>query len=194
MDCYDHPYRRFAGCRARFMRRALERGFTRGFAGPPRQWSRGLGNRPFEQGDLRWLVLDLISEQARHGYDIIKVIGEKMEGEYSPSPGVIYPTLTFLEESGMIRGEMQGSKKLFAITDEGRTELGAHQGEVEAAKSRLDEARRRMGGAPPPELIRAMGNLWTAMRIRLSKGKLSPEQIKALAAVIDKAATAVQDS
>src|ERR1700678_2981821 len=77
----------------------------------------GRGERPFEQGDLRWLVLDMIATQPRHGYEIIKEIEDMMRGRYAPSPGIVYPTLTFLEETGLIASEAQATKKLYTITD-----------------------------------------------------------------------------
>ena len=74
--------------------------------------------RVFDQGDLRFVILKLISEAPRHGYEIIKEIEEKVGGAYSPSPGVIYPTLTLLEEMGQASvATGDGGKKLYSITD-----------------------------------------------------------------------------
>src|ERR1700732_1503636 len=79
--------------------------------------------RMLAQGDLRLLALALIADQPRHGYEIIKVFEEKTAGWYSPSPGIVYPTLTYLEEAGYVTAETEGSKKRYAITDEGRAHL-----------------------------------------------------------------------
>ena len=89
------------------------------------------------QGDLRLVALALIAEAARHGYEIIKLIEEKTGGWYAPSPGVIYPTLTFLEESGFVAVEAEGNKKLYAITDAGRTHLADNRTLVDAVMARL---------------------------------------------------------
>ena len=126
--------------------------------------------RPLEQGDLRYLVMALIAEQPRHGYEIIKAIEDALDGHYSPSPGVIYPLLTLLEETGLVSAEAQGAKKLYTVTDAGRAWLEAEAEQVRAAQARLEEARSRFGGAPRPEIRRAMGNLAAALQVRLGRG------------------------
>ena len=99
--------------------------------------------RMFAQGDLKLVVLTLVAEQPRHGYEIIKVIEEKTSGIYSPSPGVVYPTLTFLEESGYLTAESEGSKKLYRITPEGEAYLKPNRDVVEAIMDRLEALGRR---------------------------------------------------
>ncbi len=99
--------------------------------------------RMFAQGDLKLLVLALVAEQPRHGYDIIKVIEEKTSGTYSPSPGIVYPTLTFLEESGYLTAESEGSKKLYKITDEGESYLKSNRDLVDVILDRLTAFGRR---------------------------------------------------
>src|SRR5262245_56168580 len=79
--------------------------------------------RMLAQGDLRLIALALIAEQPRHGYEIIKLLEEKTAGWYSPSPGIVYPTLTFLEEAGYVTAQTQGAKKLYTITAEGQAHL-----------------------------------------------------------------------
>lgn len=99
--------------------------------------------RMFAQGDLKLLVLALVAEQPRHGYDIIKVIEEKTSGTYSPSPGIVYPTLTFLEESGYLTTESEGSKKLYKITGEGESYLKSNRDLVDVILDRLTAFGRR---------------------------------------------------
>jgi DNA-binding PadR family transcriptional regulator len=168
-------------------------GFGWGFGGP-RGRGQGQPGRPLEQGDLRWLTLDLIASQPRHGYEIIKAIADAMNGHYIPSPGVIYPTLTLLEETGLIVGESQGPKKLYRLTDEGRAEVEAHAAEVRAARSRIEEANARFGGSPAPELLRAMNNLRAALQVRLAKGPLSTEALGIVTAALDRAAGEIERS
>src|ERR1700674_3176695 len=79
--------------------------------------------RMLAQGDLRLIALALIAEQPRHGYEIIKVLEEKTEGWYAPSPGIVYPTLTYLEEAGYVTAQADGAKRLYTITTEGRAHL-----------------------------------------------------------------------
>ena len=91
--------------------------------------------RMLASGDLRLVALYLIEEQPRHGYDLIKAIEEKTAGFYSPSPGIVYPALTYLEEAGYVTSEAEGNKKLYTITDEGRAHLNENR---EAVASTLD--------------------------------------------------------
>jgi DNA-binding PadR family transcriptional regulator len=154
----------------------------------------GRGERFLEQGDLKWLILDMLATQARHGYEVIKAIEDLFNDQYSPSPGVVYPTLTFLEETGSVASEQQGSKKLYSLTDEGRASLEANAPSVKAMKDRIDAVRVRFGGPPAPELLRAMGNLRGALQIRWSKGDMSPETLATITAAIDRAAGEIERS
>lgn len=128
-----------------------------------RRWRRGLGGgfggrhgmgggdmmragRMLATGDLRLIALALIAEQPRHGYEIIKVLEDKTAGWYAPSPGIVYPTLTFLEEAGYVTAQTEGAKKLYAITDEGKAHLAENQDFVDAVLERMsavgEKARR----------------------------------------------------
>lgn len=195
----DHPHaggEMFAGGRGwpphgRFPHEHM---FGRGFGGPRGPGRPGRPGRPLGQGDLRWLVLDLIAAQPRHGYEIIKAIEEALNGHYTPSPGVIYPTLTLLEETGLISGEAHGAKKLYSLTEEGRAEVEAHAADIQAVRERIADARARFGAVPPPELFRAMDNLRAALQVRLAKGELSPEAVQAMTAAIDRAAAEIERS
>jgi DNA-binding PadR family transcriptional regulator len=152
----------------------------------------GLG-RFFAHGDLRLVILHLIAEKPRHGYEIIKAIEERVAGAYSPSPGVVYPTLTMLEELGHVTVSAgEGAKKLHEITAEGRAYLDANRPAVDALLARMNEAGRAHGGGPAPQILRAMENLKLALRLRLSRGPLSEEQANAVAAALDAAATSVE--
>jgi DNA-binding PadR family transcriptional regulator len=89
------------------------------------------------QGDLRLVALALIAEAPRHGYEIIKLLEEKTADWYSPSPGIVYPTLTYLEEAGYVTASTEGSKKLYTITDEGRAYLESNRDLVDVVLDRL---------------------------------------------------------
>jgi DNA-binding PadR family transcriptional regulator len=152
----------------------------------------GLG-RFFAHGDLRLVILHLIAEKPRHGYEMIKAIEAQVADAYSPSPGVIYPTLTLLEELGHVTVKPgEGAKKLHEITAEGRAFLDANRAAVETLLARMAEASRARGGGPAPQILRAMENLKLALRLRMSRGPLSEEQITAVAAALDAAATSVE--
>ncbi len=152
----------------------------------------GLG-RFFAHGDLRLVILQLIAEKPRHGYEIIKAIEEQVGGAYSPSPGVIYPTLTLLEELGHVTVSTgDGAKKLHAITPEGQAYLDAYRPALDALRARMAEASRVYGGGPPAPILRAMENLKLALRMRLGRGPLEEAQVNAVAAALDAAATSVE--
>jgi DNA-binding PadR family transcriptional regulator len=92
---------------------------------------RGRGGRMFEQGDLKLVILRLLEEKPRHGYEIIKELEGRSGGAYSPSPGTVYPTLTMLEDMGYAKAvPEEGGKKIYEITDEGRKNLAEHSGAV----------------------------------------------------------------
>ncbi|HEY0330615.1 MAG TPA: PadR family transcriptional regulator [Rhodopseudomonas sp.] len=162
----------------------MDEGLGRGCGGigcRGRRGGRGAGGemirvgRVLGQGDLKLIALALIAEQPRHGYDIIKVIEEKTAGWYAPSPGVVYPTLTFLEELGQLAAQPEGAKKLYVITAEGAGYLAAHRATAEALFGRLASVGERAAlrhqrseaagrdqaepGALPPLLRAALDNL-----------------------------------
>lgn len=162
--------------------------------GPGGPGGRGNLGRFFAHGDLRLVILNLIAEKPRHGYEIIKAIEEAVGGAYSPSPGTIYPTLTLLEELGYVTvtPSPEGAKKLHEITDQGRAFLEANRPTLNLLLAKMAEATRTHGGGPAPQILRAMENLKLSLRLRLDRGPLSPEQLDAVAAAIDAAATAVE--
>jgi DNA-binding PadR family transcriptional regulator len=169
---------------------------ARHFGGHHRRGGRGgRPGRVFEHGDLRYVLLHLIAERPRHGYELIKAIEEQLGGMYSPSPGVIYPTLTLLEELGYVTAETAaGTRKLYSITSEGTAFLDANRALVEAILARMAEASRAFGGGPAPEIRRAMQNLEFALAIRIARGPLDPDQVRAVAATLDRAAAEVEQS
>jgi len=93
--------------------------------------------RMLAQGDLRLVALALIAQAPRHGYEIIKLVEEKTGDWYSPSPGIVYPTLTYLEEAGYVTSSSEGAKKLYTITDEGRGYLDTNRDLADVVLDRL---------------------------------------------------------
>jgi DNA-binding PadR family transcriptional regulator len=170
-----HPDRRFA-------RDPLESGERHG---PHRHGGR---RRLFDYGDLRFILLRMIVDKPAHGYDLIKALEERMGGGYSPSPGVIYPTLTLLEEQGLADVTADSGKKLYRATAEGVAYLQANQTAVDAIQARIDAVARERNILPPPQLVRALENLKTALRLRLAGGPVAAERVAAIAAAIDAAA------
>ena len=155
----------------------------------------GRPGRVFDHGDLRYVLLHLIAERPRHGYELIKAIEEQFGGAYSPSPGVIYPTLTLLEELGYVRPEAaEGTRKLYSITAEGTAFLSANRPLVDAILGRMAEASRAYGGGPAPEIRRAMHNLRLALWIRLRRGPLDTTQVRAIVDALDRVAGEIERS
>ncbi len=100
--------------------------------------------RMLAQGDLRLVALALIAEAPRHGYEIIKLVEEKTADWYSPSPGIVYPTLTYLEEAGHVTASTEGSKKLYTITGEGRAYLETNRDLADVVLDRLSALGERI--------------------------------------------------
>ena len=127
----------------------------------------GRGRRFFDHGDLRLVVLKLIADKPRHGYELIKALEEISGGAYSPSPGVIYPTLTLLEDIGHTAvSDAGGGRKLFTITPEGESHLAANAEAVAAIFARMDHTAAR-SNAFHPAILRASQNLRTALKLKI---------------------------
>ncbi|WP_426702658.1 PadR family transcriptional regulator [Rhodanobacter sp. Col0626] len=122
----------------------------------------------FGHGDLKLLLLALIEQQPRHGYELIRIIEDMFHGHYSPSPGAIYPTLTMLEELGYAESENeQGNRKLYTITEAGRAFLDENRAEVEAVTSRTEHSARMAAKMSAPMAVRkAMHALKHALLMR----------------------------
>lgn len=198
------------------------RGFG-GFGGPRGgfggDWG-GFGDsfrigRMLASGDLRLIALYFIEQQPRHGYDLIKAIEEKTGGIYVPSPGVVYPALTFLEEAGYVTSTAEGNKRLYTITDEGKAHLSdnreavegmlAHFGRIgeqfQRARSQWEEAGRHFREAPPrpdrdmedvePEVNEARKELKQAIK-EAAKDR-DPANQQRLASILRRAAAEIRD-
>ena len=159
-------------------------------------WGGGRGRRArrvFEGGELRLVLLKLISEQPRHGYDLIRAIEELTGGQYAPSPGVVYPTLTMLQEMGLVEETAgEGARKPFQITDAGSAHLEENADETDELIRRLkalSPSHYPEGGSP---IWRAMRNLGVAIRHRVGRGEISEDTIHEAAALIDELAQKIE--
>jgi DNA-binding PadR family transcriptional regulator len=104
----------------------------------------GMRTRVLASGDLQLLILLLLSEKPRHGYEIIKALEEHSSGVYTPSPGMVYPALTYLEEMGYATASAEGTKKLFSITEEGTAYLAQHRATATDIWNRLAMYGRKL--------------------------------------------------
>jgi DNA-binding PadR family transcriptional regulator len=160
-------------------------------------WGRGRrgrrARRMFESGELRLVLLKLIVDEPRHGYDLIRAIEELTGGEYAPSPGVVYPTLTLLQDMGLIEeAPGEGARKPFQATDEGRKYLGEHGEEVHALLERLGDLKPRENNMAGPPIGRAVKNLMTALVHRVGQERFDDELLHEIAAILDEAAQKIE--
>ena len=177
------------------VRRGRHRGWRPGFKRRGRHGHHDDGEdirsgRMLAQGDLRLIMLALIAEQPRHGYEIIKLIEEKTEGWYSPSPGIVYPTLTYLEDVGYVTAKADDTKRLYTITADGRAYLKENRDLADIVLERLAAAGARLGrrrseqdeenrGGPklPPLVRAALDNLRSAAAERVSRNPDSEAKV-----------------
>jgi len=163
---------------------------------PGRHQRGGRGRRLFDYGDLRLLILAMIVERPAHGYELIKAIEERLGGSYSPSPGVIYPTLAWLDDMGYASITLEdGGRKLYRPTAEGQLFVDANRKQIDEILARAVHAGER--GPPrdaPDEVVRGMENIKMALRMKLRRGAVSKETISAVAAALDEAARKIEQS
>jgi DNA-binding PadR family transcriptional regulator len=174
------------------------RGFDRGF----RDFRRGGGFDPrmggrerfFDSGDIRFVVLKLLAEQPSYGYQLIKTMEERLAGAYTPSAGVIYPTLTMLEEEGLASvTTSDANRKVYSVTPQGLEYLAANKHRVDELFERLEETGRGIRDGRSPELMKAMHNLRGAVLARVFRGNATPEQIKKITEAVNAAAKAIDE-
>lgn len=142
---------------------------------------RGTGSRVFDAGSLRLLVLGLIGEEPRHGYDIIKHIRARFHGAYAPSPGSIYPILKLLENTGLIGADASKGKRRYSIQPAGKAYLALRKQELDAINHRLDEAAAPIGDQSLGEAARDLGD---SLYVKLRKGELGPARAEKLRAIL----------
>ncbi|GIW75487.1 MAG: PadR family transcriptional regulator [Phycisphaerae bacterium] len=153
-------------------------------------WSRtGIG-RVLQSRDLRLLVLHFISDSPKHGYQIIRRIEELTGGAYSPSPGMVYPTLTLLEEMGHATTKTDGVRKLYEITETGRDELQVHQKMLEEVLQRIERIETQHAQDRYPPVIRAIENLKMALKLR--RGQWTSEQLDQVVEILDEAVRRIE--
>lgn len=173
-------------------------GFHFDFGDGPGGWGEGGGRRRgrarmFESGELRLVLLKLLADQPRHGYELIKAIEDMTGGDYAPSPGIVYPTLTMLDDMGLIAEQKsKESKKVYEATDEGRAHLAENEGEVADLIERLEEAGSRRRRHQKPEIGRAIGNMMQALKNRVARDGWNEELLNEVVDILDDAAKKIE--
>ena len=149
--------------------------------------------RMFEGGELRLVLLKLVADEPRHGYQLIKAIEGLTEGDYAPSPGVVYPTLTLLDDMGLIAEKQSpDAKKVFEATDEGRAHLAENEAEVTELIERLEGHGKKTRHGQRPEIGRAIGNLMTALRNRVAHDGWNEALLEEVIDILDDAAQRIE--
>ena len=192
---WEHRESGFAGHRG-FCAELQDR-YTRGFAGREHGgFGHGFGGgreRLFDAGDIKLVILKLLSEQPSYGYQLIKTMEQRLSGGYTPSAGVIYPTLTMLEEEGLASASSENNKKVYSVTPEGMEYLEANKERIEQLFDRLEETGRGFERGRSPELLKAFMNLRGSVVARLSRTSVTPEQIRKIKEAIDAAAKSIDE-
>lgn len=149
--------------------------------------------RVFRRGELRLVLLHLISQEPRHGYDLIQQIEELTGGHYAPSPGIVYPTLTLMADMDLIDEQADdGGKKIYSITDAGTSLLADEEKPLADILSRLEGIAQMDRASDGASIRRATSNLKSAIRIRLADEEKGSEKILDVAAIIDEAASKIE--
>ena len=169
------------------------RGFGRGFGRGEGFGPGGGRERMFDSGEVRLVILQQLAEEPSYGYQLIKRLEERMAGGYTPSAGVIYPTLTMLEEQGLTAASTnEAGKKVYAVTDEGRAYLAEHRQRLQEIEARLKEAGRGFRRGRSPEIMAAFLRLRAAVAQKAAGGA-NAERMKQIADAVTKAAEAIEE-
>ena len=167
----------------------------KGFFGRgPWRGGKGFGpGRVFGKGDLKYVILDLLQDRPAHGYELIRALEERFRGFYSPSPGSVYPTLQLLEDLGYVSATRRDGKRVYSITDEGRAFLEENRRSVEAIWDRADEGWDPQLAAEMREIWREVGGLGRLFGGEMRAGRVDPEKLRRVRAVISGAAREIED-
>ncbi|HEX6534883.1 MAG TPA: PadR family transcriptional regulator [Gemmatimonadaceae bacterium] len=176
--------------------RGFDPDFMGWFWGAPRgrHGRRFRGGRMFEQGDLKYVILRLLEEKPRHGYEIIKEIEDRFGGAYSPSPGTVYPTLSMLEDLGYARAQVEeGGKKIYEITDEGRRYLAENHSTVDDIFERIADFGASFFGGAMMDVNHAFKNLARATYSNAPRHSKDAERLRKIKEVLERAAREIED-
>jgi DNA-binding PadR family transcriptional regulator len=151
------------------------------------------GGRVFEQGDLKYVILQLLEEKPRHGYDIIKELEERFAGTYSPSPGTVYPTLSMLEDLGYARARTEeGGRKIYEITDEGRAYLEENRGTVTDIFDRIADLGSSIFSNEMMALNQAFKRLGWVTYSNAPKLSRDADKLKSVREILERAAADIE--
>jgi DNA-binding PadR family transcriptional regulator len=158
---------------------------------------RGFGGgreRMFDSGELQLVILQLLAEKPSYGYQLIKKLEERLSGGYAPSPGVIYPTLTMLDEEGFATASTsEEGKKVYTVTATGHKHLAENKRRIEEVLGRLAEAGKGFQRGRSPQIMKAFMNLRGAVKAHVSREGVTPETLKKITEAIEAAAKSIDE-
>jgi DNA-binding PadR family transcriptional regulator len=173
------------------------------FGGPWRAWSGAFGGaarggrrrqQMFESGEMKFVILRLLKEKPRHGYEVIRALEEKMGGVYTPSAGTVYPTLQLLEDEGYVRVVETDGKKVYHVTPEGERYLEEHGDLLDEILDRVRETVRQFTGGGVGEVQEAFARLATVTFKRAWRRGPDDPALKRVAEILRKAAEDVEQA
>ena len=164
--------------------------------------------RKFSSDDLQLLLVALLADEPRHGYELIKALEVRSNGFYTPSPGMVYPALTYLEELGYATVELQGNRKRYALAEPGHAYLAANRERVDLMLAKLshfarkmDSVRRAFAGVDPDDVTGDSGNAWLPEFVQarralkyalLMRSDASPLEQQRIAAILARATAEIE--
>lgn len=159
-------------------------------------WTEALGDPPprAERGEIRYLVLEAIASQPRHGYEIIQHIEDRARGAYRPSAGVIYPTLQMLEDLGHAVLDEQSGRKVYQITDAGRADLDAHRDSVEQFYERFEPDEWDDPADDIRELMHTVRRLLGTFRRATRRGRMAPDVVRSVRDILEEALRKIEST
>ena len=168
-------------------------GWFGGHGGPRRGGPGRRGGRMFGQGDLKYVILQLLEEKPRHGYEIIKELEDRFAGAYAPSPGTVYPTLTMLEDLGYARATPEeGGRRIYDITPEGKKHLEENKGTVDDIFERIAQFGASFFSAPMMDVTLAFKRLaWSYGAA--ARHMHQPDRLKKIQEILERAAKEIEE-
>jgi len=145
---------------------------------------------PFGKGDLKYVILDLLKDKTRYGYEVIRALEERSHGFYTPSPGVVYPTLQMLEEMGYASAAERDGKKIYTITDEGRKFLDEQKDFTDEVKSHMKRHWNPENIGMFAQMMGEFGELARMMGHRARR--VAPDKMKRIREVISSASEEIK--
>jgi len=152
---------------------------------------RGFGHEsPFGKGDLKYVILDLLRDKPRYGYEVIRALEERSHGFYTPSPGVVYPTLQMLEETGLASAAERDGKKIYTITEEGRKFLTEQKDFTDKVKHHMRHHWNPENIAVFTQLMYEFGELARVVHYRARH--IAPDKMQRIREVVSRASVEIK--